>query len=146
MKIGFTGTRSGLNEDQILSMDICLRGLNSKKVIDFAHHGCCVGADSQFHWLIRKIFDLRVCIIGHRSTTVSQQNSLVVQKCDQIRDPLPPLLRNKNIVNEVDLLIAGPGSAREEQRSGTWATIRYARRVKKPVILIYPSGMYQLDD
>jgi predicted Rossmann fold nucleotide-binding protein DprA/Smf involved in DNA uptake len=28
----------------------------------------------------------------------------------------------------------------EETRSGTWSTVRYARRVGRPVIVVRPSG------
>lgn len=51
----------------------------------------------------------------------------------------PPLIRNRDIVNAGELLIATPKLDVEEQRSGTWAAIRYARKIGKPIILIYPS-------
>jgi hypothetical protein len=33
-------------------------------------------------------------------------------------------------------LIATPESLTEELRSGTWATIRYARKIKKPCLIL----------
>ena len=41
------------------------------------------------------------------------------------------------------MLIACPASADEELRSGTWATIRYARRKLKRIYLILPDGTVQ---
>lgn len=47
-----------------------------------------------------------------------------------------PLARNRRIVAAVDVLIAAPETDREELRSGTWATIRYARAAGKPVVML----------
>ncbi len=52
----------------------------------------------------------------------------------------PYLARNRDIVNAADVLIAGPGGMEEIMRSGTWATVRYARKKQKPVIIVYPNG------
>jgi hypothetical protein len=52
-----------------------------------------------------------------------------------------PLTRNQKIVTDCDVLIACPKAMQEEQRgSGTWMTIRYARKVEKRYVVIYPSG------
>lgn len=37
-------------------------------------------------------------------------------------------------------MIATPSSKEEELRSGTWSTVRYARKLRRPVTLIYPDG------
>ena len=49
---------------------------------------------------------------------------------------LPPLVRNRNIVRAVDIMIAAPATDKEELRSGTWATVRYCRQARKPVIML----------
>ena len=41
---------------------------------------------------------------------------------------MPYLERNKNIVNAVDFIIAAPDGP-EKVRSGTWSTVRYAKKV-----------------
>ena len=38
------------------------------------------------------------------------------------------------------MLIAFPSTQFEIQRSGTWQTIRYARKLKKKILIIYPNG------
>lgn len=53
---------------------------------------------------------------------------------------IPYLQRNKVIVDRCGVLVAAPGEAQEQLRSGTWSTIRYARRVGRPVIMVLPDG------
>ena len=45
---------------------------------------------------------------------------------DEALAPLPYLTRNKQIVDASEVLVACPQSAKEEMRSGTWSTVRYA--------------------
>jgi hypothetical protein len=52
-----------------------------------------------------------------------------------ILKPKPFLDRNKDIVNSCDILIACPENDIEVLRSGTWSTIRYAKKINKPVLL-----------
>jgi hypothetical protein len=44
--------------------------------------------------------------------------------------------RNRAIVAAVDVLVAAPLEDREVQRSGTWATVRSARRKGIPVVML----------
>jgi hypothetical protein len=55
-----------------------------------------------------------------------------------MQEPKPYLVRNREIVEGVDLLIACPKEPVEVLRSGTWATVRIARRLGVPVVLIWP--------
>lgn len=48
--------------------------------------------------------------------------------------------RNRDIVNCTDILITCPSGYTEKLRSGTWATIRYARKIGKTVVIIFPDG------
>jgi hypothetical protein len=52
--------------------------------------------------------------------------------------------RNHDIVDSSDLLIAVSESTVEVLRSGTWATIRYAKKLRKPIKIIYPDGKVEL--
>lgn len=51
---------------------------------------------------------------------------------------------NRDIVAETDELIATPKGFQEERRSGTWATVRYALKARKPVTVIWPDGAASL--
>jgi len=59
---------------------------------------------------------------------------------DEERSPKDYLARNHNIVLETQELIATPFQAEEILRSGTWATIRFAKKLKRKVTIILPSG------
>lgn len=132
MNLGFTGTRNGMTERQKEVVEALVRTLNP----DCAVHGDCVGADTDFHAIVNRVKpDART--IGYPSTLVAQRayNSLTL-----VHDPLPPLDRNWLIVDASDRMIACPHGHEEEQRSGTWATVRYARKQMKPLIIVWPDG------
>jgi len=61
-------------------------------------------------------------------------------KSEFIFEPKEYLKRNKDIVKSTDMLIAFPFTQFEVIRSGTWQTIRYARKLKKKILIIYPNG------
>ncbi len=50
------------------------------------------------------------------------------------------MVRDKDIVNPAERMIAAPAGTTEELRSGTWATIRYARKKKVPLSIVWPDG------
>jgi predicted Rossmann fold nucleotide-binding protein DprA/Smf involved in DNA uptake len=49
-------------------------------------------------------------------------------------------VRNKVIVRETEILIAVPAETMEQHRSGTWSTVRYARKLERAVCIIRPDG------
>jgi hypothetical protein len=57
---------------------------------------------------------------------------------DGSADPLS--LKNWAVVDGCNVLVACPPTAVEEAKSKTWAAIRYARRIGRPVVLVYPDG------
>lgn len=71
----------------------------------------------------------------HPCTLSDQRVYLAGDKGEQ---PVNPLVRNHTMVDLASVVIATPSSLKEQQRSGTWATIRYARKQKKEVILLNP--------
>jgi hypothetical protein len=129
-KKGFTGTQKGMTASQRKAFEIIIG------TPDEFHHGDCIGADEESHELTR-YFTPDTPIIGHPPTNPSKR---AFCEFDQIRPKKDYLLRNHDIVDETDELIATPGGFSEELRSGTWATIRYARKTGKPVTIIYPNG------
>ena len=58
----------------------------------------------------------------------------------KIEKPKDYLVRNKDIVDQSKILIACPETAYEKSRSGTWSTINYAKRKKRKILIIFPSG------
>lgn len=130
MSIGFTGTREGMTSAQSQTLAQLLRN----EVGEF-HHGDCIGADYQAHDIAERTGSLTIVIHPPRDP-----RARAFKKSDHIRPKRAYLDRNHDIVDETDELVATPLTDQVEPRSGTWATIRYALRLKRPVRIIKPNG------
>jgi predicted Rossmann fold nucleotide-binding protein DprA/Smf involved in DNA uptake len=95
-----------------------LRWLRERGATDL-HHGAAVGAD-QHAAHVAALLGFR--LTAHPATAGRE------------------LARNREIVAACDVLVATPATEREVLRSGTWATVRYARQAGKPVLLLPPNG------
>lgn len=138
MKIGFTGTRVGMTPIQFA---IVLRGIAEMRPKE-VHHGACIGADKQFHDIA---FSQMVLAVIHPGVN-KQGKCFTRAECFYPKKVLPErfyLDRDKDIVDAVDFMIATPKSKVEELRSGTWATIRYAKKKKKDLLIVYPDGNFK---
>ena len=131
--IGFTGTRSGMTEEQLVKMTLIFMEWIAKGPTTL-HHGDCVGADQQAHHMAR-IKGLTIII-----HPPSDNRRRAFCDGDAETEPKPYLVRNQDIVDECSFLIAAPKSAPEEQRSGTWATVRYARKTGRDGIILWSDG------
>jgi len=135
---GFTGTQRGMTPEQIKVFRRLLEvqhGLAaSVEIRAELHHGDCIGADAKIH-------DMAVTAgiypVIHPPTRSFKR---AFKQSDDIRKPLAYLTRNHNIVKETERLMAAPGEVIEQLHSGTWATIRYARKLKRPICIVRPSG------
>lgn len=130
MQVGFTGTSRGMNQRQINTLIVWLTG----NFPEYAHHGDCIGADAEFHDLVRN--HVSGCTIYIHPPADSKKRAWM--KGDVTLSTYPYLERNHNIVDASEIMLAAPATYNEQLRSGTWATVRYARRKSKPVILFYP--------
>lgn len=131
-KVGFTGTQVGMTGEQAASVN----NLLGMWVPGEFHHGGCVGSDVQAAELAR-VWGYKT--VRHPGDTPSKQDAKFLD--DDSRMVLPNLARNHVIVDEVELMIAAPRQDQEVQRSGTWATIRYARKAARPLYIVFPDGM-----
>ena len=136
MKIGFTGTQRGMTDLQNDSFRETLDLLEEKfgKIEEF-HHGDCIGADEEAHLIVKDLSDVK--IVAHPP---SDDRKRAFQKGHRIEQCLPYMARNDKIVASCDILIATPQGLGEVLRSGTWATIRRARKSQKDVYVLYPDG------
>lgn len=99
------------------------------------HHGCCHGADMQAHFYASSI---GLYVVGHPSSDQQQRAIRRAGGCDQLRSIQPPLARNRVMVAECSIVIAAPAQGVEVLRSGTWATVRYAREAKRLRYMLLP--------
>lgn len=135
MKIGFTGTKRGMSCDQYGKFKSILK----EHPYGELHHGDCIGSDYEAH--ILALF-LKMAVIVHppinpKSRAFCGDSNAPGAKVS-ILNPKEYLERNHDIVDTCDILIATPAQSKEVLRSGTWATIRYARKNNKQVIIIEP--------
>lgn len=137
IRIGFTGTRKGLTLPQEKSLKGLLGKLKKKHDITAAHQGCAIGADEVFALAADA---LGIAVKGHPSNLESQTSERALLVCDEVFDPMPPLVRNRMMVDRVQLLIACPAEMEEQARGGTWSTIRYARKLSRLMAICWPDG------
>ena len=136
LHLGFTGSQWGMSNEQFARVNQLVRDLKPTHV----HHGMCVGADEQFHNIIRHAREtLPDCIIiGHPPVDRGKMSGV---KVDELRLPKPYLERDEDIAFESAILLATPKEDKEKLRSGTWATIRRARNHGRKVIRIQRDGV-----
>lgn len=138
LAIGFTGTRRGLSYQQLKSLTQAMFSACEASGRVSCFHGGCVGADAQFHGLSMA---LGASIVVHPATVLPHLRD---NYCNShrvlVREPAPPLVRNKAIVWNSNLVIAAPLELSEQQRGGTWSTWRLAKRAGKMTLLILRDG------
>ena len=134
LHVGFTGTKRGMTREQKHRLQ---KFLTVKAPHEF-HHGDCVGADAEAHHIA---FVYGADIVVHPPTNTSKMANC---KNATRLPPKPYIERNHDIVDAVDVVVAAPGERDEQLRSGTWATIRYARKQGKQVYILFPDGKIEV--
>ena len=137
--VGVTGTRyrEKITPGQTRRLGVLLRKVYDLYYLDgevWLAHGDCVGWDEVCHDVAKEI--------GYKIRIFPPSNDVHRANCNGNFYEVPQLysIRNHDIVRASDYIIGGPKSDAEQVRSGTWATIRYARKQKKPYTIIYPNG------
>ncbi len=130
---GFTGARVGMTLKQkervIELVELCC------KDVLYCLHGDCVGADEDFDNICK------ICNVATKCMPCTLDNFRAHTDCEEISKPEAPMKRNRKIVEGSDFIISCPPNYKKiKSGSGTWATIGYARRAKKPLYIIYPDG------
>ncbi len=134
--IGFTGTRKGLALPQAGSLAKLMINLYRAHgpPISF-HHGDCKGADYEGAELAHA---MELWVVAHPPNNPKMRAYF---PSDETAPELSYLDRNDAIVTSSDVLIATPmDDHREVQRSGTWSTVRRARKAGIPIYIIWPDG------
>lgn len=138
MKIGLTATRYALSRAQETALERLLIQLVRSGATEL-HHGDCVGGDAIANLLAQRH--------GLRTVIHPPERRALRAFCrgDEVREPLHYGARNQNIVRETDRLIGCPRTLTEELLSGTWSTIRFARRLRRPVAIVHNDGTVALE-
>lgn len=131
--VGFTGSRDGMNAAQMMHLRQELEDLHLAEFLTF-HHGDCQGADDQ---AARMAHSMGFWIVSHPPISPRYR---AFSESHEIRDQFDYLERDRHIVAESHFMIAAPGTMHEVLRSGTWATVRYARRLLKSGKILFPDG------
>ena len=152
MKLGFTGTQSGMTQFQ---KDELRKLIHLLKVSELCH-GDCIGADKQANQIALEegvsVFTIFTPSEGKKRAFCFNENKHLNNDNGQWEAHdwenkkilvrwMPKdsyLNRNRHIVDNVERLIATPKEYEHTLRSGTWATIRYAWKTKKDVTIIPP--------
>jgi len=132
MKVGFTGTREGMSQHQKEQFALKIYDLNPTEF----HHGDCEGADAEAHDIIRAIFP-NIKIVVHPPKFSSHRAFRVG---DEMREPDAYISRDKRIVEETEYLIGAPLVDKEQIRSGTWTTIRFAKKLNRLYTILHRSA------
>jgi hypothetical protein len=144
MHIAFTGTQDGLQVSQRDALWRLLEGVKSimgNAVV--GHHGDCIGGDAQFDQVCASLGVRREAHPGCDRSGASPKRAYC--QAEVVHELMWYIDRNHVIVGLALTLIACPGGYTEELRSGTWATIRHARKLRRTVVLVYPDGRIDVE-
>lgn len=138
--LGFTGSRHPLLEPQLLSLERLLRvlfGGGARKAV----HGAATGADEAFALACRELMFEEIVA---RPGDLPQWVSAAALAASSVVHPAEAnATRNGKIVGDCTVMIACPAApegAAESRRSGTWMSVRMARKAARPIWVVWPCG------
>jgi hypothetical protein len=131
VRIGVTGTREGATDQQLTRVINYMIGLGPGNLHEL-HHGDCAGVDSQVACAARHLGWRLVCHPPISDYLRAYEPS------DETREPLDYLERDRNIVDETELLIVVPLHNPIQKKGGTWYTYLYASKRKKKMQVFLP--------
>ena len=112
-----------------------LRGLYLDGVSTL-HHGDAVGADAFSHQIA--VF-LGLGIVVHPPDNSTHRAFCSTGKI-RVLPTKPYLDRNIDLVTGTEALLVLPIQNQEVQRSGTWHTVRVARKMNRSIVIFFPDG------
>ena len=141
LHLGVTGSSEPLPRVQELGLLQVLGDLRharnpfwSTRPFEWMENGDCINADHYMARVWRASFKGKV--YGHPPDNPIRRAFFDFDDRD---DPLPYGKRDQVIVDRSLLLVGAPRRP-EYTRSGTWMTVRMARRKGIPIILVWPDG------
>jgi len=137
--LAFTGTKNGLTVIQKYTLGRELLRLRDEGFL-WMHNGDCVGADYD----AAKIWtDLKGLVQLH--PPLKEKYRARFAKARIVCEPLDYLVRDKRMIECSELTVATPETYDEQRRSGTWTTVRYARKERLGLVIVYPDGTVETE-
>jgi hypothetical protein len=147
MKLGFTGTQRGMTpvQHKMVQHKMVQHKMVQHKMVQSlrldwspteVHHGDCIGSDEEMHALCR-LHASQARIMVHPPLE-SKKRAFCAG--DTVLPPRSYLERNYDIVDAVEAMSATSESMCEVRRSGTWSTIRYARKKLCSLHIVFTDG------
>lgn len=135
MIVGFTGTREGCTPAQGGALARLVR--DWEDMTEF-HHGAAFGADTEA--VTHVAYYQPGAAIHARPCDIKGASSYAALSASQVTHPARrPLDRNGDIVAACAALVVCPAGP-EVMRSGTWATVRRARKARRRMVFVWPDG------
>ena len=139
--VSFTGTRKGLSPVQRDQFRLLVAGIGLNLRACEWHVGGADGADVQATDIMLQAGATPERMHIHPCPGVTLDKLAAVFGRDVAErfhwhEVFPPLVRNRHMAEVCWLLVAAPETDVEQLRSGTWATVRYARKASKPVVML----------
>lgn len=131
--LAFTGSKDHITLKQLTVLHQTFRSLRDKGYL-WMHNGDCITSDFEAAKVWGK---LKGKVMLH--PPVNSKYRAFFQ-ADIICEPREYIVRDHHMVDLSRRLIATPQTFEEQIRSGTWATIRYARKLRLKITIIYPDG------
>lgn len=108
------------------------------------HHGDCVGADAEFHDVMRRYAK---CVVihapldpSHRAFCMRDDDLDPGSRCDVVQLPgKTHFARNRHIVDVSRVMVATPRESTRQERGGTWYTVDYSKKKGRPLALVLPA-------
>lgn len=138
VSVGFTGTASGLTVPQHDGVRVALAWLRND-AREF-HHGLCVGADQTAAAYAKGLAYECHGWPGRPEGDPARSTKAPVDVLHPLPEGREPELARNHELAGRHVLLAAPRQDRMTLRSGTWATVRYAHRLLRPVLLALPDG------
>ncbi len=139
--VGFTGTRQGMTPEQRVGV-LDILGLHRGEGARFSH-GDCVGSDEEAHFIA---MDLGYIVHVWPPDDSSRRAFTTGHFIHAAR---PYRVRNQSIVMMSGILVAtptGPEEAEDQRRSGTWMTVRMARKRGIQIYIVLPDGTIEREE
>lgn len=135
--LGITGTRTAPTPEQLRALAQAVVGAHE------VHHGDCVGADRFAHYAALAVRHARSFwprIVIHPPKVAAYRAFCL--DADAVEPERHYRERNAQIVQRAGRLFALPSDyEKRAPRSGTWMTVRMARRHGVPVEIVLPDGV-----